>query len=478
MRSRLALASVSAVLVLVAGACTNLLGTFTTGDGGTPDANNGDAPGDGPPVVGISCEETSTTRTPVTTGGALHTQQIRMAELAGNRIRIVAVDIQQAGNLGLSAVVQAYTVDGNHSVTTATPLQTNAGQVYSITRYATGFAALYEANDTNTNKPYLFAAHIEDASGAWSTPVELVESPNAGGIGTHDATFVAIDGATDNYMVAYAFASGATEYVWLGPLSPGDQSKFAQAATFPSLNTDQSSYNFQPPAIAFQPGNPPMVMMAPNGDKGPPAQGTPVKIVMPNSTGFDLTPPSDLNFFPYAFAPAVVPTKANLAMLVANLGTFKGGTHVGQVDYTALKGSFDPQTLTETALTDGGQVQLKDLFIGNVNAHWEVAGTSGEQLVMISGPFDPLQGTTSNGLNFGWWDGASGTNRIYDTGDNALAPDVTNVAAADATFQTLVGSIAGFATAYVSDVSQPQQGGGGQPVAGDLYLTGIACQPK
>lgn len=469
MRLRLVLAWSAVPFALAA--CTSLLGTFTVGDAGASDA----AP-DAPPA--LTCAEQQSSRKAITTGNALHSYKVRIASLTNDRIRIVVPDFVPSDSGGSNVVVRAFTIDrNNQNAVSELDLPTNGGNVYSIARYADGFAVLYEANDPNqANKSFVYMAHLQDDAPDWSTPVDPLESPSAGVTNArNNATFVPVDPKNDQYFVAYSTTSNGTQTVFAGPVGPSNVGNFVQVDTFPALSSGDAAYNFQEPSIALEPTKPPFIMMAPNGQNGPPQVGTPVKVIVPGQPSFLLTPPSDLNYFPTAFSNAATPGRANVLMLVANLNTFQGGYHVGQVDYGALNPSFDPTTLAFTQPpSDGGKVALKDLFVGNENAHWEVAGTSGEQLLLVGGVLDPLAQTSLPGINFAWWDGSSGANRVYATGDKALLPDVQNVAIADTTIGTLVGSIGTFWFAYISDVSNPGQGG--NPVAGDLYFTSVACQ--
>ena len=110
---------------------------------------------------------------------------------------------------------------------------------------------------------------------------------------------------------------------------------------------------------------------------------------------------------------------------MADLTQIQGNYRVGQVAMNAL-GALNPMSLPETipVTADGGQASLEDLVINNQTTHWENA-SGADQLVVVAPPAT-LTGTEP-GVNFGWWDGASGTLRASSTGDGALLSDVPNV---------------------------------------------------
>jgi hypothetical protein len=144
---------------------------------------------------------------------------------------------------------------------------------------------------------------------------------------------------------------------------------------------------------------------------------------------------------------------------------------VGQVSASSLS-SLDLMTLPDTtaAAPDGGAASFKDLLINNTNAHWETASNA-EQLLVAAPPFN-LNGNYP-GLNLAWWDGATGVNRAFATGDGALLVDVPSVHRADATFASLVGSIAQLWVAYEN--SKPGGMNNIPPPAGDVWLARVNC---
>ena len=457
-----------------------MLGDFTVGgdgDGGGDSGGDGasDAQTDGAGLPKLTCAESGSTRKAITMGGSVHAVQVRVASIPGNRTRVVVPDYAPNGTSGTELVVHAYTVDGSNNPPndiTIKPL--GANRAYSIVRYggpSPGFAVLYEHPDTN-NVPFLYVARLGDGDGSW-TETQLSKSPAAGSGGNQNATFAVVDPATGKYFVAYSNTVANTQTIYAGPVS-GSADQLPQVKTFPTSGATQEAYGFQEPCIAIQPGKLAYVLMNPNGNSGPPPLGSPVQVLVLGGQSFALTPPGNLNYFPAAFSSAIAPDKANLAMLVADLTTSTGGYYVGQLGYGALTSSYDPRTLPETALsTDGGPVPLKSLFVGNSTQHWEIASTSGEQLLMVGPTADPLLQQTYPGINFAWWDGSTGASRVYATGDSNLMNDVANVAAADATFVNLTGSLASVALAYIKDVGPPA--GGGNPGPGDVWISGLGC---
>mgnify|MGYP001556754429 CR=1 FL=1 len=460
-------------------ACNFVLGEITVSDAGPSDAS--DAATDGPELPKLTCAESGSTRKALTTGGAVHASDLRVASLPGNRVRIVVPDYAPTGGNAVELIVHAYTVDGNNGSNPATDVsikEPSAYRAYSIVRYGgpnPGFAVLLEHPDVNNDR-FLYVVRLGDNDAAW-TEVQLAKSPSPGSGGSQNATFAVLDAQNDRYFVAYSNNVLNTQTVYAGPVN-GPADALPPVKTFPTSGANQDAYGFQEPCIAIQPGKLAYVLMNPNGASGPPPLGAPVQVLVPGGQSFQLTPPGNLNYFPAAFSSAMATDKANLAMLVADLTTSTGGYYVGQLEYAALTPSYDPRSLPETApAPDGGAVPLKALFVGSSIQHWEVAGTSGEQLLMVGPTTDPLLQQTYPGINFAWWDGATGTSRVYDTGDANLLGDVNDIAAADATFVNLTGSLASVALAYIQDQQPPTGGGGINAGPGDVWLSGLGCQP-
>ena len=444
----------------------DLRGPGDAGDAGE-DAPPADAPTDvaGPPV--LTCTETQQARVAITSGDALVASNLRVASLPGGRLRVVVVD-DSTGDAGVGSTLRAYTFDPHDVAATLVTenLATLGAPVFSLSRYggsAPGFAAIFERNGT------FYAAHLDDTASAWSPSVALVAMPAQGAV--EGATFVPIDAGSDHYFVVYSVTSGATQTIWGGALAPGSGT-FATMASFPTSAVDRPPYAWAEPALVGF-GGQWGIVLTPQGANGPPPMGAPLEVVVTNGAPVAITPAANLNYFGMAFAPSVATTEVNAAFLVANLSTITASMHVGRVAVGAVT-SFDPQSLPTTDLpVGGGQLVLDELFFVAAVQHWEVVGAVGEQFVAVAPTVDVLSQTDEGGMNFGWWDGATGAVRAYAAGAQGhLLGDVSHLAMADATFAAIVGSLATAWVAYVDDATTPQRG-----APGDLHVTQLSCQP-
>ncbi|HEY1960768.1 MAG TPA: hypothetical protein VGH28_34390 [Polyangiaceae bacterium] len=479
MRAHFALAS---MFVFALGACTSLLGDFDVGDGGTETEGGPDAPTDAPTLQKVHCVA-GATPTNITTNNALQANQLRMAVFPDGRARMVVPDFEE-GDAGAEIVLHAYTIDkGDASVSADVQTTLPTNRVLAVERYngtPPGFAALYEQRDTSTNLA-LYLATLPDNAPSWTTS-ELGVSPANGVAGAStNATFAVTGPSSNQYFIAYSVTSATSQDIYVGNVTSGGAGPIPlmKAANFGTSNGNEA-YSFNEPAIAIEPGANAYVMLAPSNKSGPPKQGAQVQIVVPgpNNASFALTPPGTLNYFPSGFTGSGGSDKANMAMLVASLDTYTGGYYVGQVPYASLSSSFDPTTLTPTIVqgADGGSVDLKQLFIGGSTQHWEVPPqNSSEQLLMVGPSVDLIGPTRYPGINFAWWDGATGQNRTFQTGDDDLLGTVSNVAVADVAFIGLSGSVGTFLLAYIADKDPPPFGG--SPGPGDLVITSLGCQP-
>jgi len=478
MRTSLLLASVGLPAALVA--CTALLGDFSVGGGDAGDAGGSDAPSDAPTLYALTCSETTGSRVPLTTGNALNAYPLRLGALSGGNLRVVLADFPQAtdGGANTGMVLRGYTFDP-HNITSSLAtvnLPTTAYNVFSLIRYTgvtSGFAALFAAQDpNNSGNPALWVSKFPDDAPNWAPAQVLAPIPNSGNGNSEQGTFIAVDPATDKYFVAYSNTSGNTQSIYMGLLTPGS-SFSAPPEQFQTQSANNPAFSFIEPGIA-QGGTQPYVALLPNGNNGPPPLGAPVKILVPGGTDITITPPSNLNYFPSGFTSSVDPQQADVAFLVADLNSLTGSYRIGRVPYASLP-TFDPQTLaaTEPPGTDGG-VSLTKLFVQSNTQHWESAGGQGEQYLMVAPTADPVNQTLLGGINFAWWDGATGILRAYQAGQGEnLLSDVPYVVSADVTFETLVGSIAQLSAAFLDDVGPAK--GGNAPPAGDLYFTTIGC---
>ncbi len=463
-------------------ACTAILGDFTVTDAGGSDTGGdtvGDAGSDSDAVAPapLRCAEQGSSRFQLTKGNTLHPANVRVATTIAGKVRIIVPDYEMDDAGQSNALVQGFTFDPHDTSSTPPPatLVTMGSRVYSIARYEgvkPGFAVLYDQYVSSASSYFLFAARLPDDAASWTAPVELV---SLGMSNNTSATFVVVDAAIEAYYVVVSQTSGASQTILAASPKGGILASFTTLDTFTTVQSDRGVFDLVEPGIAMQ-GAQPYIALAPSGNNGPPPQGTPVKILVPGQGDLTITPPSNLNYFPSAFTNGVDPLKINAAFLVANLNTLTGAYHIGQPPFASMS-TFDPQQLPATpppfTSADGGS--LKDLFVGGSNQHWEVPSLGKGEQFLITGPtVDPLFKVIFGGLNFAWWD-ATGPLRAYSAGDNRLLADVPFIAATDATFQTLVGNLASFIVAYLNDVAAPNSGG--SPTAGDLWVTGISCQP-
>jgi hypothetical protein len=476
-------------------ACSAILGDFTVsnvydaGDSGGGDGGGGDvvsdAPSDAPTLFKLSCVESANQRIQITKNLSLHPQRMRMAAMANGLVRIIATDqpppAPDAGNQSPPVVLQSYTIDPHNTGNgfSPVPLPTNGNNVYSIVRYGgpkPGFAALYEAYDQNSNTNVFYAVRLPDDGNAWTTPVTLLKMPNSGNNNNLEVSFAVVDAANEIYYVVMSSNDGSTQTISGAQVTGNHGDSLTTLDTFADTQTGRNTYDFVDPMIAIR-GPQAFLMLTPNGNNGPPPQGTPALMLVPGKPDVLIKPPSNLNYFPVGFEGAIDPQKVNAAFLVADLNALAGSYNVGQVAASSLN-TLDPQSLPATAppTSDGGSFTLADLFVNGQADHWEVAGAVGEQFLMTSPTADPLSQQVFGGINFGWWDGQTGTLRSYEAGGNRLLKDVQYIGTTDTTFTLLVGSIASLYVAYTSYPTQPTQNF--PPPAADLWIATIGCQKQ
>jgi len=469
-------------------------GSGSPGDakGAGPDAPSTDAPStpmpdgsleSGPTLYRLHCAAPSGggSRTQVTMGASVNADTIRVANLGQNQVRIVTADYQPSEGGGNSnpAWLRAYTVNaGGGSPTATASLATNSGQVFDIDRYsgiagaAGGFVALFGAYDSNSQMNSLMVARLPDDASTWVGPVTLAAIPND--LNDAQAVLTTINAARDDYYVAFSSVSGATQTISGAEVTPSETATLPVLAAYPTPASGSAAYGFAYPGIAFN-GVQPYVILSPNGSGGPPPLGTAAAILIPGATPPTvlIAPPSNLNYFAYGLTNATAPGFANVFFLVADLTQIQGDYRVGRVAMNAL-GSLNPMSLPETIplTADGGQASIKDLIINNQTAHWENA-SGADQLLVVAPPAD-LVGTDP-GVNFGWWDAPSGMLRALSTGDAALLSDVPNVHRGDATFISLVGSIAQFWMVYESVATTASTMNNFPPPPGDIWVARVTC---
>jgi hypothetical protein len=437
----------------------------------------------GPTLYKLKCAAPTGggSRTQVTMGGSVNGDTIRVANLSQNQVRIVVADYEpsEGGGNFSPAWLRGYTLNmGGNSPTTTASLATNSGQIFDIDRYngvggaPGGFVALFGAIDMTTQMNALMVARLPDDASAWVGPVTLAALPND--MNNTQAVLSVIDAAKDDYYVAYSTVSGPTQTIFGAELTPSETATLPALTTYATPSSGSDAYGFAYPGIAFN-GAQPYIILSPNGSGGPPPLGTPAAILIPGASPPTtlITPPANLNYFATGLTNATTPGLANVFFLVADLTQIQGNYRVGQVAMNALD-ALNPMSLPETipVTADGGQASLEDLVINNQTTHWENA-SGADQLVVVAPPAT-LTGTEP-GVNFGWWDGASGTLRASSTGDGALLSDVPNVHRGDATFISLVGSIAQFWMVYESVVGLPSSMNNFPPPPCDIWVARVTC---
>jgi hypothetical protein len=415
-------------------------------------------------------------RVQLTASRSLRSDSVRVAMITQNRLRAVVTDNPLPPDGGYSpSWLRAYTIDGSGAIVSTSPLQTGGGQVMVLDRYAgtpSGFVALFAAYDQTTMQNSIMVARLPDNSDTWVGPRALVPTP--GPLNNGQATLYTINAAQDDYYIVLSLISGASQNVYAGEANASaGAGALGLAASYPTISGGNDAYGIASPGIAMN-GTQAYVLLSPNGQNGPPPLGSAAGVLAPGAmppTAL-LTPPSNLNYFPVGLTNASTAKMANVAILVADLVQLQGEYHIGQIG-TSLLPSLDPRSLPGSVPTsaDGGQATLKDLFISNQTAHWENVGGA-DQFLTTSPPIDLMSGYP--GVNFGWWDAASGTLRALSTGDGALLTDVTGVFRADATFATLVGSIAQLWVAYLS-TGMPPSMNNYPPPSSDLWVARVSC---
>jgi hypothetical protein len=500
-------------------ACTAILGDFSKGppagtEGGAGESGPGDASGDvsvndsggssdarasdGPTAIDsavdsadsagesgivlrrLRCSDSGPSgRIDLTMGSSLNPDAIRIANLPGGLVRVVVADYPVVdGSPSSTAVLRSYTYDQNNSSTGIATVffPTNTGQVFALDRYAAGpngpggFVAIYPGYVPMKMQTAILAARLPDNGNAWVGPTAVAAIPNIAG--NSEAALLAVDGAADDYYVAFSSVTGATQTVLAGRANPSVP-MLPVATTYGALGPGQSAYNLVSPGIAMTPLQA-YILLSPNGQNGPPALGSPAAMLLPGAATPTVLykPPSNLNYFPLAFAGATDPSKANIAIFVADLTQLQGDYRVGQVSVSSLA-TLDVMTLPDTMASapDGGAASFRDLLINNTTAHVETAGGA-EQLLVAAPPLN-LNGAYP-GLNLAWWDGATGAIRAFAAGGGALFTDVASVHRADATFASLVGSIAQMWVVYEN--SKPAMSMNNfPPPQGNVWLARVNC---
>jgi hypothetical protein len=478
MRTRLRLAFIllpCGALALLDG-CTALLGDFSVGDGGGGDAT-GDALGDASPEGGLdflTCQEVSNERHAITQNSALNAYGLHITQLPNQSLRAVLADFPPPPDGGQqTAVFQAYTFSPqNINNVTPVALADTADQPLAVTRYGgpnPGFAVLYMKYDPSLTANFLWAARFPDDASSWTTPVKLPKVGN--NLNDIQGSFTVLDPAADKYYVAFGSIASNQETIVAGAVS-GSADTLTTIGTFPAQGNG-SPYDLLTPGIAMA-GSQPYILTNHNAS-GPPPGGFPELILVPGKQDVTIQPPQNLIYAPMALDNALDPLKANVAFLGADLSAEVGAYHVGQIPVSALD-TLDPGTLPASSPpptpTDAGITPLANLSF-NSPPHWEVAGGA-EQLVVVSATVDPLLQKYYGGLNFGWWDGASGQMRAYAAGPNRVLPDVPFIVNSDVTFLGLVGNLGQLEVAYLSTPTSPSNNY--PPPPSDLWVAQIGCQ--
>jgi hypothetical protein len=440
-----------------------------------PDAADADA---GLPLYPLTCVTPAAStgaRVQITSGFGINPDAIRIANVPNRMVRVVVVDYPpQDGGFFNPAVLRAYTLDPTSAATTTVTsmFPTGAGQVYDLERYGgatPGFVALFNTFDPTLMTNVLSVARLPDDSNVWIGPKSFGQLPN--NLKNAQAVLTAIDGSQDDYYVVMSTISGSSQIVSAGRLNSAN-GKLPAVTTYTAMG-GQDAFQLVNPGIANAAAQP-YVLLQPNGQNGPPPLGAPAALLIPGaaSPSVPIAPPANLNYLPYGLASATDPTMANVFVLVADLNQIQGNYRVGQVPVNSLP-KLDPMSLAGTFVTapDGGTAHIKDLLINNTNVHWENA-MQADQLLALSPPVDLNMGYP--GVNFAWWDSATGTLRTYAAGDGALVSDVANVHRADATFLSLSGSFGTLEMAYES-ASKATSMNNYPPPASDIWLSKINC---
>jgi hypothetical protein len=322
-------------------ACTAILGDFaapapgvTGGDGGADGSGLGDASGDvsandtggsndaragdGPTAVDSPADSATESGTPLrklrcfdslpsaridlTMGSSLNPDAIRIASLPGGLVRVVLADYPLVdGSPSSTSVLRAYTYDPTNGIATAF-LPTNTGQLFALDRYAAGpngyggFVAIFPGYDPAKMQTVVLAARLPDSANAWVGPTPVAAIPNIAG--NSEATLLTVDGAADDYYVAFSSVTGSTQTVLAGRANPSVP-MLPIATTYAGLGPGQSAYRFVSPGIAMTPLQA-YILLSPNGQNGPPPLGSPAAMLLPGAATPTVLykPPSNLNYFP------------------------------------------------------------------------------------------------------------------------------------------------------------------------------------
>jgi hypothetical protein len=466
-------------------ACTAILGDFSVGngngdggDGGGGDVSNPDG-SDGGGLALLACGEVNGERHAITTNASLHGAGLHIAQLPNSQMmRVVLADFPATdGGNGPQGTLHAYTIDPhNTSNMQDAQLPTNSGEVVSMIRYPgqngpAGFAALWVQYDMNLQTNFLYAARIPDDGSAWTTPKQLSKVGN--NQNNTDATFIVLNPTNDDYFIAFSSLANNQQTIIAGH-SAGSADQLNQIAQF-NATSKGAAYNFVTPGIAMD-GQTPYILLNQN-TQGPPQPGLTELLLGPQGQQITITPPSTLNYLPAGFTNSPDQTKANAIFLSADLSAEQGSYLVGRVPFTSLS-TWDPGTLPSStppapSQPDAGYSALSRLLF-NSQPHWEMAGGA-EQLLFTSPTVDPLLQKLYGGINFGWWDSATGAMRAYVAGSDHLFGDVPFIVGSDTTFISLAGSLAQIEVAYLSAPNAPS-GGDFPPPAADLWLAQIGCQ--
>ena len=471
------------LLVPLTVACTAILGDFTVGTGG------GDAGDSGPDVLPPSDGGPDADGGPKDTGSDVVTPKLlHCAENSGARKKLNTTqknwDQIAVANINLSHVrtlvsdgnaVHSFTIDGSNNVTEATTLPDGgqgAMQVIEIQRLQDRFIALVYEQDSSNN-PIFGLFTIRDADGSFTHDFLTQPSPLPSDANRVEASVFAIDAVQGVYFLAtFDDESNDTKAV----LRAGYQKVAAPGAlTIIDSTLKPTMYELKASSIVGDPQHANLILDS-NGPGSAPDQllyTIPLPSIQP-VTPRSLKPPvNGENYFLLAFQNSPTQGLANLGVIEADLNTFTGAYHIGQVPLNQLA-TFNPSSLPSTVppMTDAGTINIPDLVIDKANAHIESFPQPASESLIAVARTSQLTGPLV-GFNFIWWDMPTGGLRAAQTGASALLTDVTDAYRAGMSFSSPpLGSLAQLNMAFEREPNSQQQN---QP--GDVFFTTVSCAP-
>jgi hypothetical protein len=496
--------------VVIATGCTGLLGDFDVGGAGSDAGPNGDdgpttqdgqGPGDGskPNDGGADAPTTNDAAdaTPVDAndgGGLVTLNCIEQGGVTRNKVGTILRGNSNDGyraqlfnaSVGNQTQYRAFVPErsanpqvnhlysfgnGGNAKVTDIPIPSAAGNILSITRYATGIAAL--ATGTAAGTSFLEVLKLDDSASTWSTPVVLATgAPLPSCMNQSSGSLAVRDAANNDYLAEVAFVSCGTggaathlvEHYSSGagtlqqwPLPPG--------TTPPDAGADAGTQGFSTAGIVVD-GNSVFATTNPQGNQGPVTgvassiYSSALSLVAPNVRQLPLVAPGDIMQTTSVSVRAA--GSIGFGILEADLSTQTGQPvfYVGTIPSTSIS-TFDPAgSLRKTALPS-----IQDLPINGATYHWESFTQPPTDNLLAVGSIFP----NANGLNFIWWN-ANGGVRSIRTNTNAFFYGST-VYAGDVTFNSPpFAALAGLELIFIQADDEAS-------TLADVWATQLACTP-